>query len=132
MPATSVILGMCAGRWGRNGSSLRRISSPKLAKVRCRRDRSLSNGMPPAGDPQIPSTDRGIWPKKSRIGKPPKSHLDCENTYDREKVASTLAFRRQTTPERESGRDKINKNRRKINKNEGFSIKFVHFYNKNR
>ena len=26
--ATSVILGMCAGRWGRNGSSRRRIISP--------------------------------------------------------------------------------------------------------
>ena len=68
LPATSVILGMCAGRWGRNGSSLRRIRSPSFAKFRCRRDRSLSNGIPPAGDPQIPSTDRGIWPKKSAIG----------------------------------------------------------------
>ena len=68
MPATSVILGMCAGRWGRNGSSRRRIRSPTFAKFRMDRDRSLSNGIPPAGDPQIPSTDRGIWPKKSPIG----------------------------------------------------------------
>ena len=32
--ATSVILGMCAGRWGRNGSSRQRIDPQKLAKVR--------------------------------------------------------------------------------------------------
>ena len=42
---TSVILGMCAGRWGRNGSSQRRIGSPKFAKFRCRRDRGFYIGI---------------------------------------------------------------------------------------
>ena len=50
---TNVILGMCAGRWGRNGSSRRRIISPRFAKVRCRRDRSFCSLIMPAGSPQI-------------------------------------------------------------------------------
>ena len=50
---TSVILGMCAGRWGRNGSPRRRIRSPTLANARCRRDPLFCIGIPPAGTPQI-------------------------------------------------------------------------------
>ena len=53
--ATSVILGMCAGRWGRNGSSERRINPQKLAKTRCQRDRSLTIALVPAADPLLPS-----------------------------------------------------------------------------
>ena len=66
--ATSVILGMCAGRWGRNGSSQRRIRAPKSAKFRCRRDRGFYFRIPPAETPQILSTDRRICKKKSPIG----------------------------------------------------------------
>ena len=48
---TNVILGMCAGRWGRSGSWRRRIISPKSAKFRWYRDRSLTIALVPAADP---------------------------------------------------------------------------------
>ena len=68
LPATSVILGMCAGRWGRSRSSSPRKNSPKVAKIRMRREWSLTIAFVSAGDHQIPSTYKGIWPKKSPIG----------------------------------------------------------------
>ena len=75
---TNVILGMCAGRWGRNGSSERRIRSPKVAKFRCRRDRGFNLGIPPAGTPKYWSVPRGIWAKKNPIARPIDCYLDCE------------------------------------------------------
>ena len=53
---------------GKVGSERKFASSEKFAKVRMDRDRSFNITILPAGDPQIPSTDRGIWPKKSPIG----------------------------------------------------------------
>ena len=53
---------------GKVRSERKFVTSDNFAKSRCRRDLSLSYRIPPAGDPQIPSTDRGIWPKKSPIG----------------------------------------------------------------
>ena len=103
--ATSVILGMCAGRWGRNGSSQRRIKSPKVANFRCRRDRSLTIAMIFAGTPKYWYCPRGIWAKKNPIARPTDCYLDCERRRYFEKVASTLVFWRQMAPERESGRD---------------------------
>ena len=105
MLATSVILGMCAGRWGRNGSSRRRIRSPKAAKFRLDRDRGFYLGNPPAGTPKYWSVPRGIWAKKNPIARPTDCYLDCERRRYFEKVASTLVFWRQMAPERESGRD---------------------------
>ena len=96
---------MCAGRWGRNGSSERQKASPKLAKVRCRRDRSLTIAMVPAGTPKYWFLDRRIWAKKNPIARPIDCYLDCERRRYFEKVASTLVFWRQMAPERESGRD---------------------------
>ena len=93
--ATSVILGMCAGRWGRNGSSRRRIRSPKAAKIRCRRDRSLTIAMVPAGTPKYWFLDRRIWAKKKPIPRPTDCYLDCERRRYFEKIANTLAFWRQ-------------------------------------
>ena len=93
--ATSVILGMCAGRWGRNGSSLRRIRSPNFANSRCRRDRSLTSAMIFAGTPKYWSVPRGIWAKKNPIARPTDCYLDCERRRYFEKIANTLAFWRQ-------------------------------------
>ena len=93
--ATSVILGMCAGRWGRNGSSRRRIRAPKFAKIRCRRDRSLTIAMVPAGTPKYWFLDRRIWAKKKPIPRPTDCYLDCERRRYFEKIANTLAFWRQ-------------------------------------
>ena len=59
--ATSVILGMCAGRWGRNGSSQRRIITTNFGVGEIGRLTSCGS---PAGDPQIPSADKGIWREK--------------------------------------------------------------------
>ena len=95
LPATSVILGMCAGRWGRNGSSQRRIISPKVAKSRCRRDRSLTIAMVPAGTPKYWFLDRRIWAKKKPIPRPTDCYLDCERRRYFEKIANTLTFWRQ-------------------------------------
>ena len=103
--ATSVILGMCAGRWGRNGSSRRRIRAPKSAKTRLVRDRGFYLGIPPAGTPKYWSVPRGIWAKKNPIARPTDCYLDCERRRYFEKVASTLVLWRQMAPERESGRD---------------------------
>ena len=86
---------MCAGRWGRNGSSRRRISAPKVAKFRCRRDRGFYLGIPPAGTPKYWSVPRGIWAKKNPIARPIDCYLDCERRRYFEKIANTLAFWRQ-------------------------------------
>ena len=93
--ATSVILGMCAGRWGWNGSSQRRIRSPNFAKIRCRRDRGFYLGIPPAGTPKYWFLDRGIWAKKNPIARPIDCYLECERRRYFEKIANTLAFWRQ-------------------------------------
>ena len=93
--ATSVILGMCAGRWGRSGSSQRRRRSQKFAKTRCRRDRGFYLGIPPAGTPKYWFLDRGIWAKKNPIARPIDCYLDCERRRYFEKIANTLAFWRQ-------------------------------------
>ena len=93
--ATSVILGMCAGRWGRNGSSRRRISAPNFAKSRLDRDRGFYLGIPPAGTPKYWFLDRGIWAKKNPIARPIDCYFDCERRRYFEKIANTLAFWRQ-------------------------------------
>ena len=93
--ATSVILGMCAGRWGRNGSSRRRISAPKLAKFWLDRDRGFYLGIPPAGTPKYWFLDKGIWAKKNLITLPIDCYLDYERRRYFEKIAFTLAFWRQ-------------------------------------
>ena len=95
MLATSVILGICAGRWGRDGSSQRRKSSPPRAKFRCRRDRGFYLGIPPAGTPKYWSVPRGIWAKKNPIARPVDCYLDYERRRYFEKIANTLAFWRQ-------------------------------------
>ena len=92
---TNVILGMCAGRWGRNGSSQRRINPQKAAKIRCRRDRGFYSGIPPAGTPKYWFLDRRIWAKKKLIPRPTDCYLDCERRRYFEKIANTLAFWRQ-------------------------------------
>ena len=89
---TNVILGMCAGRWGRNGSSERRKDSPKVGV-----DEIVVFiwGIPPAGTPKYWFLDRGIWAKKNPIARPIDCYLDCERRRYFEKIANTLAFWRQ-------------------------------------
>ena len=89
---TNVILGMCAGRWGRNGSSQRRIRTPKLAKIRCRRDRGFYLGILPAGTPKYWYYDKGLWAKKNPITRPIDCYLDYKRRRYFEKIANTLAF----------------------------------------
>ena len=72
-----------------------RQNSPKSAKIRCRRDRSLTIAMVPAGTPQYWFLDRRIWAKKKPIPRPTDCYLDCERRRYFEKIANTLAFWRQ-------------------------------------
>ena len=160
----SVILGMCAGRWGLSGSSRHQIKSQKSAQTRRGRNPGFWIAMVPAKDPPGAIWTMNvviIW-KKSRslarsgtkrrqnarvnatfsrsyafsYSKQPFWHqnvpgstpalprlylgsasaanisfllifidFDCENRYDREKVASTLTFWRRLAPEHKSGRN---------------------------
>ena len=90
---------------GKVGSERKSASSDNFAKIRCRRDRSLTIAMVPAGTPKYWYCPRGIWAKKNPIARPTDCYLDCERRRYFEKVASTLVFWRQMAPERESGRD---------------------------
>ena len=67
--------------------------SPKLAKTRCRRDRSLTIAMVPAGTPKYWFLDRRIWAKKKPIPRPTDCYLDCERRRYFEKIANTTADR---------------------------------------
>ena len=91
----------CA-REGGVGTEVRNVGygrqdSPKLAKSRCRRDRSLTIAMVPAGTPKYWFLDRRIWAKKKPIPRPTDCYLDCELRRYFEKIANTLAFWRQKT-----------------------------------
>ena len=90
---------------GKVGSERKFASSDTRAKVRLDRNRSFYLGNFARGDPKYWYCPRGIWAKKILITLPIYCCLDYERRRYREKVASTLAFWRQTAPERESGRD---------------------------
>ena len=83
----SVILGMCAGRWGRNGSSQRRKGSPKLGVVEIV---VFIWGFRPRESPNI-----GTTIKKNPITLPIDCYLDYERHRYFEKIANALAFWRQ-------------------------------------
>ena len=71
---------------GKVGSEREFESSERRAKIRPDRDPGFQSRLPPAKDP-------------------PWCYNIYENAIDREKAAFTLAFWRQTAPERESERD---------------------------
>ena len=90
---------------GKVGSEWKFATSDKFAKFRLDRDRGFYLGNSARGDPKYWYCPRGIWAKKIRITLPLYCCLDYERRRYCERVASTLAFWRQTAPERESERN---------------------------